>query len=618
MFFRTSKRSMFPVTLAVASVAAAVLLVFVTSGAAQSPQSSTSKLSFVRTARITGGEMAGVSGTDLEVTEGPNVDSNFPKPQLSGTVSFARVPADHVPIAAGNQIVSGSFSSFLGLTHRDQRLSGTGIYTNTQFNVEPPDQGLAVGNGFVVEPVNDVIAVYSATDGSLISGPEPLNQFFGLKPAIVRSTPLVFGQDVSDPRVYFDSDTGHFFLSALEIDRDPNTSALGPNANTIIAVSRTNDPTGTWNVFMLDVTSDGDAIFGACPCFGDQPLLGADKNGIYVNTNAFTISTPHFFRGTQLYAISKQALVTGTPPTITAVRIHNLIFDNSFAFFSIQPASVPPGGSFESGNGGTEYFVSSLDVTGTLADHLAVWALTNTNSLNTTPDLHLSFGFTTTQVYGQSPSAQQKPGPTPQLDVLAAGFPLGTSQNHLELVDTGDDRMMQVVFADGNLWTGLNSVVKTREGPVRTGAAWFILSPSVSGSGKSTQVGATVANQGYVAINSPNQDNVIYPSIGVNPSGKAVIAFTVVGQDFFPSAAYATLDAVNGAGSIVISGPGTAPEDGFSGYVQFGGFRVARWGDYSAAVADEDGNIWMGNEMIPNAPRVIRANWGTFITKVIP
>jgi hypothetical protein len=120
------------------------------------------------------------------------------------------------------------------------------------------------------------------------------------------------------------------------------------------------------------------------PCFGDQPLIGADKNGFYINTNAFSISALTF-RGTQIYAISKHALVNGTPPTVTAVRFHNLIFDNIFAFFSIQPAAVPPGGSFETGNGGTEYFVSSLDVTGTLADRLAVWALPNTSSLDTTP-----------------------------------------------------------------------------------------------------------------------------------------------------------------------------------------------------------------------------------------
>src|SRR5713226_9666584 len=454
---------------------------------AQRPQTSTSGVSFVRTAIIKGGEMAGVTGTDFDVAQSPRVDSNFPKPQLSGTVSPARVPADHVPVTAGNEIVSGAFFGFLGLTHRDQRLSGTGIYTNTQFNIEPPDQGLAVGNGFVLEPVNNVVAVYSATDGASKAGPEPLNQFFDVAPAIVRSTPPVFGPFLSDPRAYFDSDTGHFFITELEIDRNSSTGALTSPSQIFIAVSQTNDPTGGWNIFKLDVSNDGDSVFGSCPCFGDQPLIGADQNGFYINTNAFTISTPHFFRGTQLYAISKNALITGMPPSVTAARFHNLIFG-----FSIQPAAVPPGGSFETGNGGTEYFVSSLDFAGTLADHLAVWALTNTSSLDTTPDLHLSFQFTTTEVYGQPPSAQQKPGPTPQLDVLATLFPPGRNQNHLELIDSGDDRIRQVTFADGKLWTGLNTVVKTLEGPVRTGAAWFILSPSVNGSGDNTQVGATV------------------------------------------------------------------------------------------------------------------------------
>ena len=91
---------------------------------AQRPQSSTSGVSFVRTAIIKGGEMASVTGTDFDVAQGLSVDSNFPKPQLSGTVSPARVPADHVPVVAGNEIVSSTFFGFLGLTHRDQRLSG--------------------------------------------------------------------------------------------------------------------------------------------------------------------------------------------------------------------------------------------------------------------------------------------------------------------------------------------------------------------------------------------------------------------------------------------------------------------------------------------------------------
>jgi hypothetical protein len=38
-------------------------------------------------------------------------------------------------------------------------------------------------------------------------------------------------------------------------------------------------------------------------------------------------------------------------------------------------------------------------------------------------------------------------------------------------------------------------------------------------------------------------------------------------------------------------------------------------GDYSAAVF-ADGAIWMGNELIPNAPRTLLANWGTFLSRL--
>src|SRR5262249_62137138 len=139
----------------------------------------------------------------------------------------------------------------------------------------------------------------------------------------------------------------------------------------------------------------------------------------------------------------------------------------------------------------------------------------------------------------------------------------------------------------GKLWTSVPSVVKTPQGPGRAGAAWFVLQPSLSGG----QLSATVFNQGYIAISSPKQNGVLFPSVGVNASGKAVIAFSIAGEEFFPSAGYSVLDAANGAGPIVISFAGVAPDDGFSGYFPFG-FRVGRWGDYSWAVSDEAGNIW--------------------------
>src|SRR5262249_43444340 len=234
----------------------------------------------------------------------------------------------------------------------------------------------------------------------------------------------------------------------------------------------------------------------------------------------------------------------------------------------------------------------------TVDDRLVVWALTGTNTLgNASPSLKLTNAVVNTESYGAPPSAQQKPGL----------FPLGMLlKEHEELVASNDDRLQQVVFAAGKLWTALNTSAKTQNGPVRTAAAYFILTPSVSGG----QVSATPAKQGYVAVNSPYQDSVLFPSIAVNSSGQGLIGFSIVGVNFFPSAGYAPIDAVHGAGAIRVAAAGAAPEDGFTGY---GGARVARWGDYSAAVADASGSLWVANEYIPDSPRTLLANWGTFI-----
>ncbi len=73
--------------------------------------------------------------------------------------------------------------SFDGLTFRDQRLANGG----NQFSVEPPDQALCVGNGFVLESVNDVIRVFDR-HGNPLTGVVDLNTFYGYAPAINRTT----------------------------------------------------------------------------------------------------------------------------------------------------------------------------------------------------------------------------------------------------------------------------------------------------------------------------------------------------------------------------------------------------------------------------------------------
>src|SRR5258708_32462522 len=95
------------------------------------------------------------------------------------------------------------------------------------------------------------------------------------------------------------------------------------------------------------------------------------------------------------------------------------------------------------------------------------------------------------------------------------------------------------------------------------------------------------------------------------------MTFTLVGPDFYPSAAYTVIGAA-GAGDVHILGAGAGPEDGFTGYTAFGGTRTARGGDYSAGVAAADGSIWTGVELIPGPTRTIKTKWGTFSCHVVP
>src|ERR1700682_1499706 len=156
---------------------------------------------------------------------------------------------------------------FKGLSNLDQ------ANVNMGFSVEPPDQALCVGNGYVFEGVNSAFAVYSET-GRLLAGPAQANAFFGVD----------FSLNVSDPKCIYDAASNRWFVTMTEYD---NTFTLN---HVMIAVSQTGDPTGSFLIYDIDVTNDGsDFIPGGadCPCLGDQPLIGADANGFYVSTNAF-------------------------------------------------------------------------------------------------------------------------------------------------------------------------------------------------------------------------------------------------------------------------------------------------------------------------------------------
>src|SRR5882762_5710106 len=133
---------------------------------------------------------------------GPTLEVNR---DIPNSQSAAHVPAAQVPRPVSKQVVTSNpgFGGFSGLTHFDQRTADGG----NQFSLEPPDQGLCVGAGRVIEPINDVFAVYDAATGAKLSpatGATSLTLFFTGQHQIVRTPPVRFGPFLSDPKCYFD------------------------------------------------------------------------------------------------------------------------------------------------------------------------------------------------------------------------------------------------------------------------------------------------------------------------------------------------------------------------------------------------------------------------------
>ena len=515
------------------------------------------------------------------------------------------------PSPPGTPVVSnpGGATGFNGLTHADQRNAGTGQYVNTQFSLEPPDQGLCVGHGFVIEPVNLAFAVYNES-GTRLTGFTALNQFYNRSPAINRTTGVT-GDFLSDPKCYWDPVGQRFIQTILEVDApgvfDGVTAVNGTHV--LIAVSQTSDPTGRWNLYSVDTTdngANGTPAHAGCPCLPDQPLLGANRDGVFINTNEFQNNTNFFFNGGQLYGLGRAALESGAS---------SVVFDHlDVGTVPTGDANLPRWGSIQPSESvnprsGTELLMTGgpediFQNNAPLDNRIAAWSLAGTRSLTGGhPRLQLSHQVLTSETYGLpiNTGATQKPGPTP----------LGTSLGEpLEKINANDSRMNQVVDLNGVLLGGVNTTVISATGPPRVGIAYF----AVGAIGSPFGIAARILHQGYVAVNG---ENVLFPSIAVNRFGVGAMAFTLSGPDFFPSAAYVRFALGRAVGPIHITGPGALPEDGFTGYAAEGSPTpgVARWGDYSAAVF-ADGAIWMGNEFIPNAPRTLLANWGTFLSRL--
>ena len=604
---------------------------------------------------VTLSNLAGVVGTDglqnpeVHAAEGDEGAREEPTPGPAPRVRGADVAAAGAEIGV----------SFAGLNHRNNRLANGG----NQFSSEPPDQALCVGPSHVLEGVNTVLRIYDK-GGHAVTNTISYNEFFGYPPAINRTTGA-FGAFLTDPICHFDADTGRFFMAVLTLDQDPVNGQFTGKNRLDIAVSTSDNPTGTWNRYKLAVQNDGTegtpdhhcdpeitppaGMTNPAACIGDFPHIGTDNYGVYITTNEYSFfsdgSNGGFaYTGSQIYAFSKSALVAGDPtPSMVSFENPKL---GPFKSFTVWPA-ISPAGQASNASGGTEFFLSSTlgdgSETGNFApseNRIGVWAITNTSSIDSaTPRLRLSNKLIKADTYTLPPKSTQKEGPAPLRDCLndtgdtfgpgvpcglgLFGFPPADPPEVTPMLDSSDTRMNQVVYADGHLFGALGTGVQVG-GSTRAGVLWVDVESEVK---KGKLKDADVADSGYVAIRN---NDVTYPALGVSSSGKVVLAATVTGDDHYPSASYTVVNEERPTVHIISEGLG--PDDGFTGYKAFVGDPPrTRWGDYGAVAIDGD-TLWLASESIEQTctldqyltgpigscggTRTTLANWGTRVSSL--
>ena len=477
----------------------------------------------------------------------------LPKLAAAQTSPSAAAPTAATATAAP---ASALLRTFNGTSSRDSQ------FTNYNATFEPPDQGLCVGAGYVLEPVNSAYRIFT-TSGTSIRGPFNVNDLFNEG-----------GKEfTSDPRCWYDPSTHSWFAVILFLN---STSTEG---RIDIAVNPTPDPTGQWTEYQIDNTFDGrngEPNLPGCPCFGDQPRLGIDQTNLYVTTDEFSILGPQYYGG-QIYAISKADLVAAVASP-HFVRFGNLTLGGAVAGAPQPALSV--------GSPDAEYFLSQLDPNSTGDHRVGVWAMTERDKVGQGNSPVLSKQVVDTEPYAFPPPAPQR-GSTSTLD-------------------SGDDRMQQASWVNGELWGALGTALRPAGDSVdRAGIAWFAVRPTLAGDHLSA---VAVQRQGYLGVRG---ESLLYPALQPDAAGNAAVVFTDVGSHRYASAAFAVLTA-GGAGF-------SAPQIAAAGHGPYDK-NATRWGDYSFAVPDwtTDG-AWLATEYVP--PRSSQtttgaSNWGTQVLRV--
>ncbi|GAC1425594.1 MAG: hypothetical protein NVSMB6_26240 [Burkholderiaceae bacterium] len=411
--------------------------------------------------------------------------------------------------------------------------------------VEPPDMALAVSPNWVAQGVNDHFTVLSRTGVRQAGWPKGIATFFHV-PSPGSCDPSPF---MSDPRAFYIIQDQRFVLAALQIDGPLIGTSCAPLSKYWIAISKTNNPNGAWNVYAFDMR-------GGTQNVADFTQLGYDANGIYFSGNMFS-SSAGSYQYAQICGAPKakmEAGLTATAHCFSKLKAGGITVDTVQPVISLtQPptiTAVP-----------VEFFINSKNILNCSAvcNGVTVWAFSNV--LSSTPSLTAASIATTS--YSLPPNGAE-PG----------GF-----------INTDDQRISGTpVYQGGLISFGLNTAVKHGTNTV-SGILWGQIKPTLTGS---AITGGTVFQSGIVSFTG--SQSAYYPALVPDSRGDLFMGFGSSSNTLNPSAYYVGRKLTDVHGTF-----GTAVQL-FHGP---GAYVFGRWGDYSAVAIEGNtaaSEAWMSLE----------------------
>jgi hypothetical protein len=478
----------------------------------------------------------------------------------------------------------------------------------------PPDTMGAVSTAHAVTATNENLVIH--TRGGVELSKVTLNAFW--------ATSLLGGSPPStfDPKLYFDRFNGRFIFVVT-------ANSFSATSATLLAVSQTSDPAGTWNRFAVDAEA-------ADANWADYPTVGFNKNWIVISVNLFTNAGGAFVRP-DIYVVDKAAAYANTLSAVTVFTGGSgACAPTAHCAGTYVPAVV------EDNTTENLYLAQQWNPT---SGQIRVSKIAPTSATNITPVLSPGTQFPSSPFSWDSNAeilSGGRAGYLPQRQQEAV-LPSGNR------IMANDSRIQNAVQRNGSLWfvhhvmlstvpLAAGTQVSAANPDNHTAVQWWQVNPSIENSLTTTpplqraRIEDPLADNchngsGGLRTTDPNCDtdaeqkgtHYTFPSISVNAAGDVLIGYSRHSFNTYADAAYsfrAASDPPNTMrdSAIIRAGMGLYT-------ISAGGQR--RYGDYSQAMVDpvNDTDFWTVQEYVERAqttPIGLTPPWGTWWAQIKP